>query len=175
MNETFNTKQIRSSVDKESELIAKLNKFCDGNEQKQEEVSLNPEKQPKRTLEDVFENISNHKERIDKINDVIDGKCEEEKEHYEYVNHPKHYNNYDMEVIDMMVKIWGTKATAQFCMMNAYKYRMRMGTKPGKDESKEAQINKLLEDFEKEQWYLDMAKKLKSKAFDEEIDRAMCS
>lgn len=31
---------------------------------------------------------------------------------YEMVNHPKHYNNYDKEVIDMMVDIWGLEKTA---------------------------------------------------------------
>lgn len=49
---------------------------------------------------------------------------------YEYVNHPSHYNKYSMEVIDMMVKIWGPENAATFCEMNAYKYRMRLGLKP---------------------------------------------
>lgn len=49
---------------------------------------------------------------------------------YEQVNHPAHYNNYDVEVIDMMRRIWGDEATALWCKMTAYKYRMRMGTKP---------------------------------------------
>lgn len=92
------------------------------------------------------------------------------KQNYEMVNHPKHYNNYDVEVVDMMEKIWGTKATMEWCKMTAYKYRMRMGTKPGKDDSKEAMKAKLMEDFEKEQWYLDKADELKSKLFDKGID-----
>lgn len=65
----------------------------------------------------------------------------------EMVNHPHHYNNYDEEVIDMMEDIWGPEATATFCKLNAFKYRMRMGTKGGQE--------KLIEDFNKEQWYLD--------------------
>lgn len=92
------------------------------------------------------------------------------KQNYEMVNHPKHYNNYDVEVVDMMEKIWGTKATMEWCKMTAYKYRMRMGTKPGKDDSKEAMKAKLMEDFEKEQWYLDKADELKSKLLDKSID-----
>lgn len=52
---------------------------------------------------------------------------------YEHVNHPQHYNNYDKEVIDMMLDIWGPKETAIFCKLNAFKYRMRMGTKPDND------------------------------------------
>lgn len=82
---------------------------------------------------------------------------------YEMVNHPQHYNNYDVEVVDMMEKIWGTKATMEWCKMTAYKYRMRMGTKPADEDTKEAMKNKLMEDFEKEQWYLDKAKELSSK------------
>lgn len=49
---------------------------------------------------------------------------------YEHVNHPKHYNNYSVEVIDMMVSIYGIEATATWCEMTAFKYRMRVGTKP---------------------------------------------
>lgn len=72
---------------------------------------------------------------------------------YENVNHPQHYNNYSKEVIDMMVDIFGRKNTALFCEMNAFKYRMRMGTKPNND------IN---QDLEKEQWYLNKAKELRN-------------
>lgn len=49
---------------------------------------------------------------------------------YEHVNHSKHYNNYSVEVIDMMVSIYGIEATATWCEMTAFKYRMRVGTKP---------------------------------------------
>jgi len=98
------------------------------------------------------------------------GKIPYQEKEYEMVNHPQHYNNYDVEVVDMMERIWGTKATMEWCKMTAYKYRMRMGTKPGKDETKEAMKAKLMEDFEKEQWYLDKAKELKDKLFDQSID-----
>ena len=90
--------------------------------------------------------------------------------HYEEVNHPQHYNNYDVEVVDMMEKIWGTKATMEWCKMTAYKYRMRMGTKPAEDDTREAMQKKLMEDFNKEQWYLAKAKELSSKLFDQSID-----
>lgn len=73
---------------------------------------------------------------------------------YEYVNHPKHYNNYDVEVIDMMERIFGTDETYSFCKLNAFKYRMRAGTKPNID---------VQQDLDKEQWYLNKAKKLKDK------------
>lgn len=71
---------------------------------------------------------------------------------YEYVNHPTHYNNYSMEVIDMMVKLWGPENTATFCEMNAYKYRMRLGLKPE---------NPIDQDLKKEKWYLDKAKSIR--------------
>ena len=73
---------------------------------------------------------------------------------YEMVNHPQHYNNYSMEVIDMMEKIWGCEYTALWCEMTAFKYRMRMGTKPGD--------NSIQQDLKKEEWYLNKAKELRN-------------
>lgn len=73
---------------------------------------------------------------------------------YENVNHPNHYNNYDVEVIEMMERIWGVEKTAIFCELNAFKYRMRMGTKP---------TSPIEEDFDKERWYLEMKHILISK------------
>ena len=40
----------------------------------------------------------------------------------EAVEHPKHYNSYPIEVIDMMLSIWGKENTINFCLMNAFKY-----------------------------------------------------
>lgn len=60
-----------------------------------------------------------------------------------------YYNKYNVEVIDMMIRIFGRKQTADFCEINAFKYRMRLGLKD------DMQI-----DFEKEQWYIDKAKEL---------------
>ena len=77
--------------------------------------------------------------------------------HYEEVNHPQHYNNYDVEVIDMMERVFGTRETAIFCKLNAYKYRQRMGLKPGQD---------LFKDLAKEKWYLSKTKELKDKLGD---------
>lgn len=73
---------------------------------------------------------------------------------YEMVNHPSHYNNYSVEVIDMMERIYGTKDTIAFCEMNAFKYRMRLGTKPD---------NSIEQDLAKEKWYIDKAKELRAK------------
>ena len=78
---------------------------------------------------------------------------------YEQVNHPAHYNNYDVEVIDMMKRIWGIEDTIRWCEMTAFKYRMRMGTKPG---------NTIEQDLKKEKWYLDKKKELLNE-YEEEV------
>jgi len=71
---------------------------------------------------------------------------------YEMVNHPSHYNKYEIEVIEMMRRIYGTKAVALWCEMTAFKYRMRLGEKPE---------NPIEQDLNKEKWYLDKAKEYK--------------
>lgn len=65
------------------------------------------------------------------------------------VNHPSRYNQYPIEVIDMMINIWGKEKVKEFCVMNAFKYRMRLGHKDD--------IN---QDLAKEKWYLDKANEL---------------
>ena len=72
-----------------------------------------------------------------------------EKEEKEMVNHPYHYNIYPKETIDMMADIFGRDAVRQWCVMTAFKYRMRMGLK-----------DDIEQDFNKEQWYLNKAKEL---------------
>ena len=47
----------------------------------------------------------------------------------EQVNHPVHYNQYPIEIIDMMIIMFGKEATFHFCLLNAFKYRMRAGNK----------------------------------------------
>lgn len=76
------------------------------------------------------------------------GKIEEED--YDFVN-PSHYNKGDMEVGDMMLNIWGKTAYAQFCRMNAFKYRMRIGDKP--DQPVERELQKI-------KWYENKAKEI---------------
>lgn len=63
------------------------------------------------------------------------------------VDHPKHYNSYPIEAIEMMERIFGKEAVYHFCLLNAFKYRMRAGNK--------LDVN---EDLEKERWYLERAK-----------------
>jgi hypothetical protein len=71
-------------------------------------------------------------------------------EEKEQVNHPKRYNQYPVEVIDMMISIWGKEATINFCIMTAFKYRMRLGHK-----------DDISQELAKEQWYLNKANEIK--------------
>lgn len=66
------------------------------------------------------------------------------------INHPSHYNDYDVECIEMMRRIWGDEQVAIFCKLNAFKYRMRLGHKDAIDQ-----------DLAKEQWYINKLNELK--------------
>jgi hypothetical protein len=68
---------------------------------------------------------------------------------YDFIK-PSHYNRYDMEVVDMIDKIWGHEDCAKWCKITAFKYRMRMGMKPGEDIQRE---------LDKENVYLELAEK----------------
>ena len=81
---------------------------------------------------------------------------------YEMVNHPSHYNQYDIEVIDMIIKIWGPEIAALWCDITAFKYRMRMGTKPD---------NSIEQDIKKEQWYLNKAREIRASIVRENLIR----
>ena len=69
----------------------------------------------------------------------------------EQVNHPQHYTTYDVETIEMMLRIWGVQETISFCKLNAFKYRMRAGHK----DDAQQDINKAL-------WYENKMKELSS-------------
>jgi hypothetical protein len=70
---------------------------------------------------------------------------------YDSIN-PSHYKFFPKEVYEIMIFVWGVEKYVAFCEMNAFKYRMRAGTKPGQPAER---------DLEKAKWYEDMAKKLK--------------
>ena len=72
----------------------------------------------------------------------------------EQVNHPDHYNQYPVEVIDMMLKVFGINAVYHFCLLSAFKYRLRMGIKT-------PTIEDLKNDIKKEKWYLKKAESYK--------------
>jgi hypothetical protein len=82
-------------------------------------------------------------------------------EEYEMVNHPTHYNKYDVEVVEMIKRIWGTHAAAMWCRITAFKYRMRLGEKPS---------NPIEQDIAKENVYLYLANKYDEELRSEKID-----
>jgi hypothetical protein len=65
------------------------------------------------------------------------------------VNHPTHYNQQSIEVIDMMLAIYGKQAVIHFCLLNAFKYRMRAGHK-----------DDITQDIQKALWYERKVKEL---------------
>jgi len=67
---------------------------------------------------------------------------------------PKHYQTFSKETIDMMINIWGAEAVILHCEMTAFKYRMRIGNKPGQD---------IKVDLAKAKWYESKAIELKQK------------
>ena len=69
----------------------------------------------------------------------------------EQVNHPQHYKTYDVETLDMMIRIWGVQETISFCKLNAFKYRMRAGHKDNAQQ-----------DIDKALWYENKMKELSS-------------
>jgi hypothetical protein len=73
---------------------------------------------------------------------------------YEYVNHPNHYNEFSKETWEMMIDVWGLDNFLIFCEMNAFKYKMRAGSKLGETADK---------DVMKANWYLNKAAELKCK------------
>lgn len=66
---------------------------------------------------------------------------------------PSHYNQYSVEVIEMMRRIYGDDKVSIWCELTAFKYRMRMGLK---------EDNPIEQDLAKENFYLEYIKKLKS-------------
>ena len=64
------------------------------------------------------------------------------------VEHPRHYNQGNIECIDAMIEAFGVKAVIAFCKLNAFKYLWRSDYK-NKDE-----------DLRKANWYLNKAQEL---------------
>jgi hypothetical protein len=65
---------------------------------------------------------------------------------------PAHYQQFSVETIDMMVRIWGKEAVGMHCEITAFKYALRMGFK-----------DPLEQDAKKRDWYLAKAAELRGK------------
>lgn len=63
---------------------------------------------------------------------------------------PSHYKQYPFEAIEMMLRVFGPKATHSHCILTAFKYRMRLGHK-----------DEISQELEKEKWYLAKADEIK--------------
>ena len=81
---------------------------------------------------------------------------------YEYVNHPNHYNRYSIEAVEMARRIWGDEAVIKAAEITAFFYRMRLGLKPAVS---------VEEDLNKEEFWLNYAKKLREKTINDEAGR----
>ena len=89
---------------------------------------------------------------IDEMLKNSEKQMEKEVKEYDYIN-PNHYKDGSMEVIDMMVKIWGVEKVIAHCEITAFKYRMRAGKKPDQP---------IERDLEKANWYINKAKELEN-------------
>lgn len=72
----------------------------------------------------------------------------EEKEEYDFVQ-PSHYKKGDKEVWEIMIDMFGQEKFESFCLLNAFKYISRAGSKPGDD---------FKQDINKAVWYLNKIK-----------------
>lgn len=75
------------------------------------------------------------------------------------VNHPDHYVSGQYECIDVMQSVFGTEATLNFCLLNAFKYLWRNG-------KKETDNN----DVEKAEWYLNKMTEIINRVNDDDND-----
>ena len=96
--------------------------------------------------EELLESLKLATEYIEELHDLIDlwashGKIP--KLEKDMIN-PDHYKQYPIEVIDMMLKVFGKEYVAQYCLITAFKYRMRLGYKDDVEQ-----------ELKKEKWYLD--------------------
>ena len=80
--------------------------------------------------------------------------CDEVAEpEFDPVSKPRHYNRDGaIECIDEMKLVFGSEATATFCLLNCWKYRYRAGLKDNG-----------YQDLEKSDWYMARYKELKEK------------
>ena len=83
---------------------------------------------------------------------VIGEVLSEKDENYEYVDHPKHYNQGGIELVNIV-----DSYQLGFYEGNIVKYVVRSGKKPG---------NSKLQDLKKAQWYLNYLIKLLEKNSD---------
>lgn len=109
----------------------------------------------------AVEFMEDHKGRVTHMRNAVSKefltnwpKADEPKQQVDQVN-PAHYKSGEMEVWQMMIKVYGVEAYLNFAKLNAFKYRMRAGLKAGADV--QTDINKAL-------WYESKIKELTEKS-----------
>lgn len=100
--------------------------------------------------------LTDHKRRVTHMRNAVDKSFLMKWPNPDEVDqvNPAHYKSGEMEVWEMMVKVYGVDAYLNFARLNAFKYRMRAGLKDGADVQTE--INKAL-------WYESKIKELTEK------------
>ena len=107
----------------------------------------------------AVEFMEDHKGRVTHMRNAVDKSFihgwpkADEPAQVDEVN-PAHYKSGEMEVWEIMVKVYGLDAYLNFARLNAFKYRMRAGLKAGADV--QTDINKAL-------WYESKIKELTEK------------
>jgi hypothetical protein len=74
-------------------------------------------------------------------------------EGYDFIS-PDHYKDQQVETIEKIERIWGIRRAFEWCEVTAFKYRDRIGKKPG--ENVEREVGKIL-------WYENKAKELRER------------
>lgn len=69
---------------------------------------------------------------------------------YDFIE-PEHYKSSGIETIDKMLAIYGVEKVKVFCELTIFKYRDRLGKKPGED---------ILREYNKIKWYENKIKEL---------------
>jgi len=82
----------------------------------------------KRAVERLFKEMATGMPQNDERVEPVQ-KEEPLKEYRISVDHPEHYNQYPMEVIDIIRRVLGPEGFKAYCLGNEIKYRMRAGFK----------------------------------------------
>lgn len=155
------TSSILTNIDNNPLEENKQNRICVSTNNNNNDIQVSkkyveehiiPRKKELKRIDDLSSSIKN----LDNVGEFFLSIPEENVDNkpYEEVNHPDHYNVYDVEVVEMMERIFGIEETMSWCKLNAFKYRMRAGEKPTSTVEK---------DLKKEKWCLNKYKELKSK------------
>lgn len=105
-------------------------------------------------------NAEKGEEKAMEMKPQAEKKTEENQVNEKLVNHPNHYNKHGRrECWDEMRDLFGDVETINFCMLNAYKYLYRAGSKDGNSEE---------QDIKKAKIYVKKAKEIAENSYSEQ-------